>query len=808
MKKAKIYLAGSIFDRLTSSVELTEFYGYLRNYLTNNELKAPAPAVYLSRDRFARSPLFLESGFDVIPADEEPFQIALSALFDSTLSDPPDEYLLGFAPGKIPSRFLEKLAGLGKRTLLVSGAEPADSYESALDVSAYLAGSGRIPAEPKPDQPKSAPKPDVKPMVIIPLAPKEPTPPQYTQMRTPAPKSVPQPAPKLDPIPASPVSTPQPISEHAPVKTAASSAAPSKPETPAVSEKPAERLNVSNLVAKKDEESAGIEVKVEDCVKVLLEAFEEKRSSVPLSELTATIRTNVPGMENLTNDAVVKSHILDDLVRLDKQGNLTVQRSDRPELQKIPAEVGVWLLENDRLLNSELNEMVSGQSGTASLSEEELASLSDEVKARHPILKNLVSESWLESRLSRLNPIVIRVDSSQKTTLDPDFDNASKRAALMKEYTQWLVRKKDGTPESEKKQNEFANRAAHLFVNLEAIPASLSDEQITLLADCYESVEVGARMLDACLNDKLSQQASQQLIGQCCADSICMLKSALIDLGIDLHADGVQICAYGELRKFANQNGVFLQNMKKESRIDPANHRDFKSHLIDQEKKFTRQDISKRKKSVLNRLDYHINKIKEDLPGSVHDWNVVVDQITELVKECGVIWTSDEIKNRLRPFIGKIPEEVDMTDTFIRIVQHIEIQSDPDALRKPSRTSPKDQKLSPAVRKVRKAYKGTKLVFIGGTPQPHIEERLKEKFQLEDVLWEETSHGDSLNRFRSVLNDELVRLITVYIPWCSHKHSLEFSKDAKDAGKDFVRIRKGTNPETIAAAICEQIGLK
>ena len=113
---------------------------------------------------------------------------------------------------------------------------------------------------------------------------------------------------------------------------------------------------------------------------------------------------------------------------------------------------------------------------------------------------------------------------------------------------------------------------------------------------------------------------------------------------------------------------------------------------------------------------------------------------------------------------------------------------------------------SPAVQAIRDRYAGTRAVFVGGTPQPHLQARLEKNLNVR-LFWSETSHGDSLERFAGLLRDDETRLFLIYIPWCSHKHSEEFAALIKDANKDCVRLRKGTNPEQIAQAICRQFRL-
>ncbi|MGI5832693.1 MAG: hypothetical protein ACOX6D_09235 [Thermoguttaceae bacterium] len=801
MKEAKIYLAGSMFDGVIEQEKLIGLQDYLRGYLSENGLTATAPAVYLEESRFDRAGLFLANGFDVIPADSEPFQIALSALYDSSHADPPDEFIFGFA-GEVPSRFLEKLSGRSRRVLLTIGGNPVAPCDASLEIGALIPGTG-----PSPAVPRSATKPTLspptgphraEPAVVIPIPPREPEslrfPPPGTKtekasvkpVASPAAKPAQSVAPTVTPVTAQPSGKTAPISYYA---------------------------DAESLSPSKDPDAVQVEVSLRDCFAELSESLED-HGKIPLSELAASVRAQVPGMEK-ASDSIVQSLLPEDFRCIDDGGHLTIYRSDHPELDAVPAEVGGWLLQNDRLLDAELT---------------------DGVKGRYPSSEDYINQHWIDSRLPRgisafqspKDPVTIWVDARQlakPTTLYPDFEVVSKRASLMKDFCRWRARKdkRGTTAANQKKEAEFTQRASKLYVNLHAFPETIQEEDLSLFANCYEALEISTRLLAACLDGKLIPAAELSKVGQYCADTVCLLKTVLLERNIDLYTDGVQRDAYDELGKFTKQNHIFLYNMKFEDRINPADAKDIKDHLAQVEKDLTPKDTSKLRDSTRKKIEYHLKKIKDasqrtdkgesnaENPGEaaeeIHNWNAIVEGITKLVRDCGVSWTSDEIKGYLRPFIGKIPEEVEMSDLFIRIVQHIEVGSDPDALHKPTRPA-REPKISDAVRKVRKAYKGTKVVFVGGTPQQHIITRLKNAFQVESVIWEESSHGDSLDQFRSVLNDDAVRLVLVYIPWCSHKHSLEFSKQVKEAGKDFVRIRKGTNPDSIAPAICEQVGLK
>ncbi|MBO7723352.1 MAG: hypothetical protein J6S27_06140, partial [Thermoguttaceae bacterium] len=167
--------------------------------------------------------------------------------------------------------------------------------------------------------------------------------------------------------------------------------------------------------------------------------------------------------------------------------------------------------------------------------------------------------------------------------------------------------------------------------------------------------------------------------------------------------------------------------------------------------------------------------------------------------------SNPKLREILSPLVKILPEEADITPAFANVIQQIDIFEEEQAnayIVEPK----KPQEPSPLVKLVRGLVSGSKIVWIGGTPIDHLRNRIEERFEVE-MLWEENDHGDSLDRFTSVLNDPEVKLFLIYIPWCSHKHSEELTQIIRSSGKSFVRLRKGTNPEQIAAAICQQLNL-
>lgn len=789
MKETKIYLAASMFDGVSKVETLNGFRDYLRGYLLKNGLASPAPSLFIEEARFARAKLFLESGFDVIPADHEAFQIALAALDDAGRLETPGEFIFGFT-GEIPSRFLDKLQGRVKRTFLTIGGEsPSPFADAYLDVATVLSE--------RPGEETAAPAPGKTPS-IVPLPPLEPAPPADPKSKSAS-------------------------AEPAAARSADASSAPVIRHT-----------DTDGLVTVEGTENVNLGVDVRESLVRLADSFDAPEGNIPLSELAASVRSNIPGMGK-ASDRFVQSLLPEDYRCIEDAGHLTVRRTDRPELETIPAKVGAWLLENDRLLNSNVTEIVSENNGSVPLAE-----IANQIKTRYPILENVVNEKWLESRLprgissfnSQNGPITIRVEVQprQKPPVKtyPDFAKVSKRAELMKDFCRWQAgRKRKETPAAQidRKKLDFSKRASELMVNLDAFPADTNEEDLLVYADCYEGLEISSRLLAAAIDGKLAKNAELGPIGQYCADAICMLKTALLRRGVDLYVDGVQRDAYDELSKFTKLFHVFLQNMRFEDRMYIEERKAFGKELAALEKKLTPQDTTKQRESQTKTINYHLAKIRESAPGNVYDWNKVITGINKLIEEYGVSPKSEEVREFLRPFAGEIPDQADRVGPFIEVLQDVELEADPEwrqffeidpewlAEEKEDRDltqflSLPEKKVSNAVRKVHKAFKGSVMLFIGGQPKRHIIERYKKVFQFADVVWGESSHGDTFDRYIPLMKNPDVKLVVAYIPWCSHMHSAgAFADLARQEGKVFVRAPHGTGPDHLAATICQQAGL-
>ena len=303
----------------------------------------------------------------------------------------------------------------------------------------------------------------------------------------------------------------------------------------------------------------------------------------------------------------------------------------------------------------------------------------------------------------------------------------------------------------------------------------------------------------------------------------CLLKSALFGFVVDPGEDPVQRRTYELLRQFRElyAEGNWLENMRWEDRLPLDRIDSFKSRL-ERLKSAAGEANEKRRENLRAERDRAeaFEKLAEqcdrldaargtegDPSALVETWNAVVELVSTLCRDCKEPYSSLKFRQLLYDVVDDVPDEVETTDEFGAVRQEIDLEKERETERANAASSAPRAEIEVetlAMRRVRQFYQGTKIVFVGGTPKKHIQDRLVDKLGFGEVIWESFDHGDSLDRFKSPLQDPDVKIFLAYIPWCSHKHSRELAKLVDEYGKTLVRVTRGTNPAQIADSICEQ----
>lgn len=339
----------------------------------------------------------------------------------------------------------------------------------------------------------------------------------------------------------------------------------------------------------------------------------------------------------------------------------------------------------------------------------------------------------------------------------------------------------------------------------------LNPSEYKFTARCYELLAKSLRLLQ-----RVSERRGMigpSLFGraiQLAFDAQCLVKSALTAYNVPSGGDQAQREAFELLTEFYGKNYGYSRLARTEptavlplSAIDGLCE-EYMRVSGDFSKYYARKDSRKSCEVKLTRAAARIKMEGEGAPIEV--WNELVVATTDLCELFDEQPSSPTLREALADMIEQTPEALETTDAFGKVVQQIDLFNARESERL-GREEPEHERVrSPELERVRSFLDGKTVVFIGGTPQDHLRKRIETELNVR-LFWMETSHGHSLDRFDPNLRDPDVALFLAYIPWCSHKHSEELAAIVKGSGKELVRLRKGTNPEQIARAICQQVNL-
>ena len=401
--------------------------------------------------------------------------------------------------------------------------------------------------------------------------------------------------------------------------------------------------------------------------------------------------------------------------------------------------------------------------------------------------------------------------------MSTDINHLIIGADLMVNHCRWavqreeLVRQKaDYQTEIAPIDNDFIRQGKEAKILIWTIGSPLAnDEAYNRMEKCYQTILVAFRFLKQVEESCPEGMDGRNLLGnvtQLAADAQCILKTELRFQGKEVTKDPIQTEAFRYLRELGNKEHFYLNNIKSQDELPLDRADEIISEINDlQEQYYSINSESKQKKNLLGKVSYHAKQLTNGADPR-EQWEKIIAAATELSVDYSMPPSNLFFRQNLEDVLNTLPPDLEISDEFGRIVQEIEVHQarvrESEELEAFGSLLP-DDVIPPSVEKVREMYHDTIMVFIGGEPKEHIIRRIEERFNVK-LIWNSTNHSDSLNRFDGELSDPDVSLFLIYIPWCSHKHSEELAQIVQRAGKKLVRLRKGTNPDVIAEAICSQ----
>ncbi len=424
-------------------------------------------------------------------------------------------------------------------------------------------------------------------------------------------------------------------------------------------------------------------------------------------------------------------------------------------------------------------------------------------------IKTPISENVLPE-----NTLAIAHPNSIGTNIDHIIEGSD----LLAHHCRWAIQREELIRQKADYQTQiaptdssFLRQAQELDVYIWTIRNPLAKpEEYEQLGECYDTLLAAFRFLKQVEQSRPIGFEGKELLknsAQLAANAQCILKTQLRSLGREITIDPLQSEAFRYLRELGNRESCFLYNMKTQEELPRENAPEIVNEIaLLQELHYSKSVESKQKRNLLGKVEYHVKQLKEG-NSPAEQWGKIIAASTELCTDYNMPPSDLFFRQQLEPLIDVLPEDVDSTDEFGRIIQEIEIHRarvmEAEEMEAFGALLP-DNVPTPAVERVRDMFGGTRMIFIGGEPKEHIIKRIEERFNV-TLIWNSTNHSESLSRFDGALNDPDVSLFLIYIPWCSHKHSEELAQIVSKSGKQLVRLRKGTNPDVIAEAICQQV---
>lgn len=218
-----------------------------------------------------------------------------------------------------------------------------------------------------------------------------------------------------------------------------------------------------------------------------------------------------------------------------------------------------------------------------------------------------------------------------------------------------------------------------------------------------------------------------------------------------------------------------------------------------------REAAARRVKSVLGQVRYHSGQLAKCRPGdAATHWSKIADAVAQL-GTLGVPPTDRRIAEAVGPVAaGLWPGLTPGADHLAAVIPRASaLARDPEATTMDA-TGPDRREWSDTVLSVRDLLRGRRMVIVGGERNPEAIRRLVQAFELKDAEWVELMEHGTGGPMRAPVARPDTAVVVVIVKLTGHLHADEARKLAVAAGKPFVMLPGGYNPERVADAIGTQ----
>ena len=355
-----------------------------------------------------------------------------------------------------------------------------------------------------------------------------------------------------------------------------------------------------------------------------------------------------------------------------------------------------------------------------------------------------------------------------------------------------------GTPEEE----EHVAKVRSLLQRAKALPdcflwvffqerSQPDDATLHRIAANYENLAKSVRI--AAKSEALGQRALRLAALELLAEAQSALRMSLRDSWL-YNADHDQNCAFTYLNHSTKSEEYFIEHyMRLDDPADPNAHDALAAALAELDHRFDKQSAhEKGVRKLLGKLKHHARMVKNDPDEPRHDdWQKIEQTLAGLL-EAHVNAADQRLSDILDPIRAFIPEDLELP-VARRVLSHAD-----------DRSGSAPREYSADVLRVRAAIRGCAVVLVGGERRPDAEARIRDAFDLREVVWVSLGEHASSSPAQAPIHRADVKLVFVLVKLAGHQHVEDVSRFARDARKPVVRVPAGYNPEQLAAQALAQ----
>lgn len=338
-----------------------------------------------------------------------------------------------------------------------------------------------------------------------------------------------------------------------------------------------------------------------------------------------------------------------------------------------------------------------------------------------------------------------------------------------------------------------------LWMNCGDAPVPPSPQDYEVVGRCFDALAEALSVVRDVLIDLSGKKPYFTVAMQLIAEAQSALRSAIQQ--IDGPNDHDQIAAYAWLRATTSARRVLIERyMVADDQADPENWQDILARIESFRLSIVQARRRERRKSTLLGALSHLSDrlMCCDESERRHLWEEAV-KITDDLISLGVPPSDRQLRDVLLPVIDDVPE-MQCGSQAIRLVQR-EI----DRVRDRS-TSAAISRNNAGISEVQDAARllsGRSVTLIGGDCRPERKQALEEAFDLKELVWVETTPGQSVNSFAPFVARPEVALVLLAIRWASHSYG-GVRRFCDRYHKPLVWLPAGYSPNQVATQVLAQ----